>query len=112
MTSGQVEREDGQGRQAGPVSLGAAVSCRRREAPDAAGDKPDAAASPETRIVAIGDSDFASNGWLGIPGNRDLFMNSVNWLAQQENMISIRPRDPEDRRITRDRRRRSGTSSG
>jgi ABC-type uncharacterized transport system involved in gliding motility auxiliary subunit len=48
----------------------------------------------------IGDSDFASNGWLGIPGNRDLFMNAVNWLAQQENLISIRPRDPEDRRIT------------
>ncbi len=48
--------------------------------------------------MAIGDSDFASNGWLGIPGNRDLFMNAVNWLAQQENMISIRPKDPEDRR--------------
>ena len=55
---------------------------------------------PETRIVVIGDSDFASNGWLGIPGNRDLFMNAVNWLAQQENLISIRPKDPEDRRIT------------
>ena len=48
----------------------------------------------------FGDSDFASNGWLGIQGNRDLFMNSVNWLAQQENLIAIRPRDPEDRRIT------------
>jgi ABC-type uncharacterized transport system involved in gliding motility auxiliary subunit len=50
--------------------------------------------------VVFGDSDFASNGWLGIQGNRDLFMNAVNWLAQQENLISIRPRDPEDRRIT------------
>ena len=36
----------------------------------------------------------------GIPGNRDLFLNTVNWLAQQENLISIRPRDPEDRRVT------------
>jgi ABC-type uncharacterized transport system involved in gliding motility auxiliary subunit len=48
----------------------------------------------------FGDSDFAANAWLGIPGNRDLFMNTINWLAQQENMISIRPRDPKDRRIT------------
>ncbi len=48
----------------------------------------------------FGDSDFASNRWLGISGNRDLFLNAVNWLAQQENMISIRPKDPEDRRIT------------
>ena len=70
------------------------------EKPPAPADKPDAPKGPETRIVAIGDSDFASNRWLGIPGNRDLFMNAVNWLAQQENLISIRPRDPEDRRIT------------
>ena len=51
-------------------------------------------------MVVIGDSDFASNRWLGISGNRDLFLNSVNWLAQQENLISIRAKDPEDRRIT------------
>jgi len=67
--------------------------------------KPDTpAAEPpqasETRIVAIGDSDFASNAYLGVEGNRDLFMNTVNWLAQQENLISIRPRDPADRRLT------------
>ena len=51
-------------------------------------------------MVVFGDSDFASNAWLGIQGNRDLFMNTVNWLSQQENLISIRPRDPQDRRIT------------
>ena len=50
--------------------------------------------------MVFGDSDFASNGWLGIQGNRDLFLNSVNWLAQQENLIAIRPRDPQDRRVT------------
>jgi len=50
--------------------------------------------------VVFGDSDFVSNGWLGTEGNLDLFMNTINWLAQQENLISIRPRDPEDRRIT------------
>ena len=33
-------------------------------------------------------------------GNRDLFLNIANWLVQQENMIAVRPRDPEDRRIT------------
>jgi ABC-type uncharacterized transport system involved in gliding motility auxiliary subunit len=50
--------------------------------------------------VVFGDSDFASNSGLGVPGNRDLFMNAVSWLAQQENLISIRPRDPDDRRVT------------
>ena len=27
-------------------------------------------------------------------------MNSINWLAQQENLIAIRPREPQDRRLT------------
>ena len=37
---------------------------------------------------------------MAIEGNRDLFMNTVNWLAQQENLIAIRPREAADRRIT------------
>ena len=35
-----------------------------------------------------------------MPGNRDLALNTINWLAQQENLIAIRPRQPEERRIT------------
>ena len=48
----------------------------------------------------MGDSDFATANALGIQGNRDLFMNTVGWLSQQENLISIRPKDADDRRIT------------
>jgi ABC-type uncharacterized transport system involved in gliding motility auxiliary subunit len=93
----------------GPVSLAAAVSVTAPKPPAAAAEiKPAAnakapaadASKPETRVAAIGDSDFASNGWLGVQGNRDLFLNTVSWLAQQENLISIRPRDPEDRRLS------------
>ncbi len=100
-SGGPVSRDLDKGDKGGPVSLAAAVSAPATEVPaPAAGAKPEDTSKPETRIVVFGDSDFASNGWLGIQGNRDLFMNSVNWLAQQENLISIRPRDPEDRRIT------------
>lgn len=87
---------------AGPVSIAAAVAVPA-DTPDA---KPASNTSgqndkkPETRVAAIGDSDFASNAYLGIEGNSDLFMNTVNWLAQQENLISIHPRDQADRRIT------------
>ena len=58
------------------------------------------APKPETRVVVVGDSDFAANAGLGIQGNRDLFMNTIGWLSQQENLIAIRPKNPEDRRIT------------
>src|SRR5262249_48068535 len=84
----------------GPVPLAAAVPARAAPEAAEAGEEPGDAKKNEARIVAFGDSDFASNGWLGISGNRDLFLNSVNWLAQQENLIAIRPKDPEDRRIT------------
>jgi ABC-type uncharacterized transport system involved in gliding motility auxiliary subunit len=48
----------------------------------------------------FGDSDFATNGFLGIQGNRDMFMNAVGWVSQQENLISIRPKEADDRRLT------------
>jgi ABC-type uncharacterized transport system involved in gliding motility auxiliary subunit len=100
MTSGRVQRETDKGDIAGPVSLAAAVSAPVEAQASSAKPEPADAPKPESRLVVFGDSDFASNRWLGISGNRDLFLNSVNWLAQQENLISIRPKDPEDRRIT------------
>jgi ABC-type uncharacterized transport system involved in gliding motility auxiliary subunit len=92
----------------GPVSIAVAtaVAAPSPDKPDATPasnppDKPEEQApKPESRVAAIGDSDFAANAYLGIEGNRDLFMNTVNWLSQQENLISIRPRDAADRRIT------------
>ena len=101
LTGGEPAKREDDDKQ-GPVSLAAAVSGAASVTPPPAdpkkdGDNPKPA---ETRLVAIGDSDFASNGALGVSGNRDLFLNTINWLAQQENLIAIRPRDPEDRRIT------------
>jgi ABC-type uncharacterized transport system involved in gliding motility auxiliary subunit len=87
----------------GPVSLGVATAAPAPEPepkPAASAEKPaDDAPKPETRVAAIGDSEFVSNAYLGAQGNRDLFMNTVNWLAQQESLIAIRPKDPADRRL-------------
>jgi ABC-2 type transport system permease protein len=54
------------------------------------------------RVVVVGSAIWMSNQGLGITqvGNRDLFMNMVNWLTADEDLISIRPKEPEDRRIT------------
>ncbi len=46
----------------------------------------------QSRIVVLGDSDFASNNLLFAPGNRDLFLNSINWLVGDEPLANIRPR--------------------
>jgi ABC-type uncharacterized transport system involved in gliding motility auxiliary subunit len=45
------------------------------------------------RLVVFGDSDFASNNYLNLSGNRDLFLNTVSWLAEEENLIAIRPKE-------------------
>ena len=56
---------------------------------------------PEGRLVIVGDSDFVGNNLALAPlGNADLFLNMVNWLAEDEDLIAIRPRDAGDRRIT------------
>jgi ABC-type uncharacterized transport system involved in gliding motility auxiliary subunit len=101
----QVEFNADKGDKQGPITLGAAVSAPATVKPPAPSGNgspasPDSERTPETRIVAVGDSDFAANMAVGISGNRDFFMNSLNWLSQQENLIAVRPRQPEDRRLT------------
>jgi len=101
-SGGQVTLDADKGDRQGPIALGAAVSAAATDAPapPAPAEGQAAPPTPETRVVVVGDSDFAANFGLGIQGNRDLFMNAVNWLAQQEGLIAVRPRAPEDRRLT------------
>ena len=86
----------------GPISMAVAVAAQPDGAtPPPADGGPEANTNkPETRMVVVGDSDFAANNVAGMGGNRDMFLNMVNWLAQQEDLISVRPRNPEDRRVT------------
>jgi ABC-type uncharacterized transport system involved in gliding motility auxiliary subunit len=103
----QVSLDPATGDRPGPIALAMAVSAAATDAPKpaepapATGDAaPPAPPTPETRVVVMGDSDFAANFGLGIQGNRDLFMNAMGWLSQQEGLIAVRARSPEDRRLT------------
>jgi ABC-type uncharacterized transport system involved in gliding motility auxiliary subunit len=49
------------------------------------------------RFVVVGSSQWAGNNFIRFNGNRDLFLNMVNWLSADEDLISIRPKAPEDR---------------
>ncbi len=79
----------------GPFVLGAAVTYNTGK-PNASG-----------RVVAIGTSGFLANGTIGFQGNRDLALNAVNWLSSDEDLISIRPKEPEDRRLNVNQRQMS-----
>ena len=45
-----------------------------------------------SRVLLIGDSDFASNRYLRSLYNLDLFMNAVHWAVERENSITLRPK--------------------
>ncbi|MEW5979057.1 MAG: DUF4350 domain-containing protein [Acidobacteriota bacterium] len=77
----------------GPVPLGI-VSTKT-----IVGDEKEKKYGKEARVVVIGDSDFANNAYIRSQRNGDLFLNVVSWLAEDEDLISIRPKSPESRTV-------------
>lgn len=73
----------------GPVVVAAAISFKKGEGTE---EKDPA---QKGRIVIFGDSDFISNTYFRTAGNGDLFLNAVSWLAREEELISIRPKEPQ-----------------
>jgi ABC-type uncharacterized transport system involved in gliding motility auxiliary subunit len=52
------------------------------------------------RVVVVGSSNWMENLMFSAPvANRDLALNMMNWLTSDEDLISIRPKAPEDRRL-------------
>jgi ABC-type uncharacterized transport system involved in gliding motility auxiliary subunit len=49
------------------------------------------------RFVVVGSSLWCGNNFIRFNGNRDLFLNMINWLTADEDLISIRPKASEDR---------------
>ena len=50
--------------------------------------------SRDPAMVIVGNSAFASNGYLNYPGNTDFFLNIVAWLADEGQLVSITPKEP------------------
>ena len=48
------------------------------------------------RVVVVGGSQFLSNQYIGLLSNLDLGVNMLNWLAQDENLITVQPKAKVD----------------
>ncbi|WP_089937360.1 GldG family protein [Candidatus Entotheonella palauensis] len=72
----------------GPIAIGALLSTQL----------PGAEAGRETRLVVMGDADFASNPHFHNGRNSDLFLSAVHWLGAGDDLISI------DRKVLATRR--------
>ncbi len=84
IRTGQVKPDPGETR--GPLTIAAVATVDAQ-------DVPAERKGAKARIVLIGDSDFASNGFVNLSGNRDLFLNTLAWLAEEENLIAVRPKE-------------------
>ena len=101
FTRGQISFDEGKDRK-GPVPLAAVATIEKKQpiaAPAKGGeakrDEPGAPRTPMARLVVFGGATFASNAYLGAFGNRDLVLNAVSWLAEQEDLLAIRPKEPK-----------------
>ncbi len=54
----------------------------------------------EGRFVVVGTSIWTTNSFISFNGNSDLALNAMNWLSSDEDLISIRPKQDEDRKLT------------
>ncbi len=98
LTTERITFDDGKDIK-GPVPV-LTVAEKDAESPAANLDKYDLGPVQfKSKIAVFGDADFASNSYIKVQGNTDLFMNVISWMAGEEDLISVRPRDPEDRRI-------------
>lgn len=85
----------------GPVSIAVAVTAKVERADE----KKETEESPDqgeasAKIVVFGDSDFVNNTWISRMYNADLLLNTINWLAGEEEYISIRPKATRGSRVT------------
>lgn len=78
------------GERQGPLTLAVAAAVAANAGAAGPG------APREARLVAVGDSEFASNYRMNVPGNFNFVLNAVAWLSEHEELIAIRPTGKED----------------
>jgi ABC-type uncharacterized transport system involved in gliding motility auxiliary subunit len=91
----------------GPINLAAVATLKiQPEIPPAPEGRPGekAAEAPkptekEARLGVVGDSDFVKNRYYGLSGNGNFFLNIVNWLTEESDLISIQPKTQTPRTI-------------
>jgi ABC-type uncharacterized transport system involved in gliding motility auxiliary subunit len=83
-TGGAIDPKKGK---KGPLTLGAAGTI---------------SGTTQSRFIVVGTAQFAQNNLMGSNtlGNRDLLLNMVNWLSSDEDLISIRPKEPENQALS------------
>jgi ABC-type uncharacterized transport system involved in gliding motility auxiliary subunit len=76
-----------------------AKSDRKESAGDKAATDESTRKAKKARMAVFGSSLIASNKFVKLQGNGDLILNTVSWLAEDENLIAIRPKGSKSQPI-------------
>lgn len=97
--TGQVDKDPTE--KGGPLTIAMAVSSGPPPPPPGM-PQPPPDDEERNHLVVIGDSDFAVDAYFGRTGNGDLFLNAVSWLAEEPELIAIKPKPREEHSILLD----------
>ncbi len=92
LEQGKAQFDDGKDK-AGPVGIAAVTVLNVKDGQQNTEVK---STKNLSKVVVFGDSDFANNTHINLAGNGDMFLNTVNWLAEEAELISIRRRNPDN----------------
>ncbi|MGH7820165.1 MAG: Gldg family protein, partial [Candidatus Binatia bacterium] len=83
-----LDFDERRGDRKGPFLSGVSVAVKLANPVELAEDE---SAPRAGRLIVYGDVDFANNFFIDLGGSRDLWVNSVNWLALEDTLIGVRP---------------------
>lgn len=93
----------------GPISLAVVATIEpkeeikeeedKEEKPSEEKKEEESKPKPKGRLAVFGDSDFVTNRYYNLSGNGNFFLNTVNWLTEEEDLISIQPKTSSPRTI-------------
>ncbi len=89
MEKGEAAFDEGQDKK-GPLNIAVLINIKPGTVGGPEAKKEGARPQPG-RLAVFGDSDFATNGYFNQAGNGDLFLNTINFLTEEAQLISIRP---------------------
>jgi len=109
MKKGRVSLDKDMDKQ-GPASLAVVATIKaeektipaeKTETEEKAEDQttPPPADGKEGRLAVFGDSDFATNRYYNLSGNGNLLLNTLNWLTEEADLISIQPKTSAPRTL-------------
>jgi ABC-type uncharacterized transport system involved in gliding motility auxiliary subunit len=104
LTDQEVTYDEGKD-VAGPISIAAVVTVEpteeetEKKTEEETEEEREESPTQEGRLAVFGDSDFATNRYYYLSGNGNLFLNTINWLAEEADLISIQAKTASPRTI-------------